>query len=367
MRLPVQPPLWPMLARATGEIPVGDLLYEPKWDGFRCVVFRDGDEVVLGSRNQKPLTRYFPELADPLREQLPERCVLDGELVVPTGSGLDFDRLQQRIHPATSRVDLLATAVPASLVFFDLLALGGDDLRPRPLSERRAVLERLLAHTRPPLHLTPATTDRRVARDWFERFDGSGFDGIMAKPLKGTYVEGKRAQFKVKHHRSADCVVAGYRHHKEGGVGSLLLGLYDDGPAPRLHHVGVCSAFSAARRRTLAAELAPYEEGAVEAHPWRDWSDDAAHTTGQRLPGAPSRWSSGRSPDWVPLRCELVAEVTYENLTGLRFRHPARFVRWRPDRSPTDCRYSQLSHPPPVEYTEIFAEAGDRAGTDAAS
>jgi ATP-dependent DNA ligase len=349
------PPLRPMLARATKEIPEGDYLYEPKWDGFRCIVFRDGDEVVLGSRNEKPLTRYFPELLDPIRRQLPERCVVDGELVVPSPDGLDFDVLSQRIHPADSRVQMLAETTPAHLVVFDLLALDDLDLREMPLRARRETLERLLEDPEPPLHLTPATTDPDRARDWFERFDGSGFDGVMAKPMDGTYVSDKRVQLKVKHHRTADCVVAGYRVHKDGnGVGSLLLGLFDDGAEPRLHHIGVASAFAASQRRTLAAEVAPYEAGGDEGHPWGEWAEPEAHADGQRMPGAPSRWSGGRSAAWIPLRCELVVEVTYENLTGMRFRHPARFVRWRPDKDPTDCRYSQLEHPPPVEYTEIF-------------
>lgn len=358
MRLPIVPPMRPMLAKAVRDVPLDDMLYEPKWDGFRCLVFRDGDEVVLGSRNEKPLTRYFPELLDPIRDQLPERCVLDGELVVATGGGLDFDVLQQRIHPAESRVQLLASTTPASLVFFDLLALDDVDLRPLPFRERRDALEAVLADVEPPLHLTPATTDVDRARDWFERFEGSGFDGIMAKPLDGPYVEDKRVQWKVKHHRTADCVVAGYRHHKDGGVGSLLLGLFDDEAEPRLHHIGVCSAFAASQRRTLAAELAPYEDGGADGHPWGEWARAEAHGDGQRMPGAPSRWSGSKSQEWVPLRCELVVEVTYENLTGMRFRHPARFVRWRPDKEPADCRYSQLEHPAPVEYTEIFSERG---------
>jgi ATP-dependent DNA ligase len=354
VRLPVLPPLRPMLAKATKEIPVGDYLYEPKWDGFRCIVFRDGDEVVLGSRNEKPLTRYFPELLDPIREQLPERCVVDGELVVPTPHGLDFDVLSQRIHPADSRVRMLADTTPAHLVVFDLLALDDHDLRTLPLRTRRETLQQLLGSARPPVHLTPATLDPALADDWFERFDGSGFDGVMAKALDGPYVSDKRVQLKVKHHRTADCVVAGYRHHKDGGVGSLLLGLFDDAATPALHHVGVASAFAASRRRTLAAELAPYEEHGAEGHPWHEWAEPVAHGEGVRMPGAPSRWSGSRSAEWVPLRCELVVEVTYENLTGMRFRHPARFVRWRPDKEPHECRYSQLDHPPPVEYTDIF-------------
>jgi ATP-dependent DNA ligase len=367
MQLPVQPPLRPMLAKAVREIPDGDLVYEPKWDGFRCIVFRDGDEVVIGSRNEKPLTRYFPELLEPIRAQLPERCVVDGELVVPAAGGLDFDLLGQRIHPAASRVERLAAETPAHLVVFDLLALGDVDLRPLPLRERRAALEQVLGDATPPVHLTPVTADPDLARDWFERFDGSGFDGVMAKPVEGPYVEDKRVQFKVKHHRTADCVVAGYRLHKDGGVGSLLLGLFDEGegdaggPArpPTLHHVGVCSAFATSQRRTLLAELSPYETDGALDHPWRAWGDPLAHggdtaATGVRMPGAPSRWSGGRNLDWVPLRCELVVEVTYENLTGMRFRHPARFVRWRPDKATSECRYSQLEHPPPVEYTQIF-------------
>jgi len=344
-----------MLAKATKEIPVGDYLYEPKWDGFRCIVFRDGDEVVLGSRNEKPLTRYFPELVEPIRRMLPQRCVMDGELVVPGPGGLDFDLLQQRIHPADSRVQMLAATTPAHLVLFDLLALDDVDLRSLPLQERRSTLERLLEEVEPPLHLTPATTDVDLATDWFERFDGSGFDGVMAKALGDPYVSDKRVQLKVKHHRSADCVVAGYRDHKDGGVGSLLLGLFDDATPPRLHQVGVASAFSASQRRTLAAELAPYTDGAAEDHPWRDWATPESHGNGVRMPGAPSRWSGGRATaEWVPLRCELVVEVTYENLTSGRFRHPARFVRWRPDKEPWQCDYAQLEHPPPVEYTQIF-------------
>ena len=354
MRLPVLPPLRPMLAKATKEIPIGDFLYEPKWDGFRCIVYRDGDEVVLGSRNEKPLTRYFPELIDPVRAQLPKRCVIDGELVVPGPDGLAFDILSQRIHPADSRVRRLAAETPAHLVAFDLLAVDDNDLRSLPLRTRRNTLRELLESVVPPIHLTPATLDAAQATDWFERFDGSGFDGVMAKALDDPYVSDKRVQFKVKHHRTADCVVAGYRHHKDGGVGSLLLGLFDDGSPPALHHVGVASAFAASRRRTLAAELAPYEAGGAADHPWHEWAEPLAQGDGVRMPGAPSRWSGGRSAEWVALRCELVVEVTYENLTRMRFRHPARFVRWRPDKEPGDCRYSQLDHPPPVEYTEIF-------------
>lgn len=366
MQLPLAPPVRPMLAKAVKELPEGDLLYEPKWDGFRCIVFRDGDEVELASRNQRPLTRYFPELLQPLLDQLPERCVVDGELVVPTPHGLDFDLLGQRIHPAESRVELLARSTPASFVAFDLLALDDLDLRPLPLSARRDALVQLLAGATAPIHLTPASTDPAVALDWFERFEGSGFDGVMAKPLDGAYVEDKRVQFKVKHHRSADCVVAGYRLHKDGGVGSLLLGLFDDGgpdgTPPRLHHVGVCSAFAASRRRTLLGELAAVEPDGAVAHPWVDGEAEPRPYTagadggGVRMPGGASRWSGGRDAAWIPVRCELVAEVTYENVTAGRFRHPARFLRWRPERSPDECRYEQLDVPPPLEFGEIFSE-----------
>lgn len=353
-----------MLAKAVRELPEGDLLYEPKWDGFRCIVFRDGDELELASRNQRPLTRYFPELVEPLLAQLPPRCVVDGELVVPTPHGLDFDLLGQRIHPAASRIERLAAETPASFVAFDLLALDDLDLRPLPLSARRDTLVEVLGRAEAPVHLTPASTDPATARDWFERFEGSGFDGVMAKPLDGPYVEDKRVQFKVKHHRTADCVVAGYRLHKDGGVGSLLLGLFDDGspdggPA-RLHHVGVCSAFAASRRRTLQGELSVFEDGALVGHPWLDQIAASGATVdgggGVRLPGGVSRWSSGKEADWVPVRCELVAEVTYENVTSGRFRHPARFVRWRPDKRPDECTYEQIDQPPPLEFGEIFVE-----------
>ncbi len=350
-----------MLAKASRELPVGDYLYEPKWDGFRCIVFKDGDEIELGSRNQKPFTRYFPELLAPLREQLPDRCVIDGELVVPTTTGLDFDMLGQRIHPADSRVQKLAVETPASFVAFDILALGDDDLRQRPFRDRRKILADALSGVTAPLHVTPSSSDATVAQDWFERFEGSGFDGVMAKAIDGPYVEDKRVQLKVKHHRTADCVVAGYRFHKEDGIGSLLLGLYDstDTATQRLHHVGVCSAFAASRRRTLVGELAPFEEGGSIGHPWITPAHESLDGT-VRMPGAQSRWSAGKDADWVPVRCELVAEVTYENFTAGRFRHPARFVRWRPDKSPTECTYDQVDQPPPLEFTQIFDEV---AGT----
>jgi ATP-dependent DNA ligase len=355
MDLPVMPPLRPMLAKATEQLPPGDdLVFEPKWDGFRCLVFRDRDEVELGSRNDRPLTRYFPELLDPIRAMLPERCVVDGEVVVVSDQGLDFDRLGQRIHPAKSRVDRLAVETPASFVAFDLVALGDRDLREVPFVERRRLLAEALHHAVAPIHLCPTTRDRDVAADWFARFEGAGFDGVMAKPAQGTYVSDKRVQWKVKHKRTADLVVAGYRVHKDGhGVGSLLLGVHDDDG--HLQHIGVAAAFTAARREELVGELAPYEAEALEGHPWRQWAEAEAHETGPtRMPGAPSRWSGGKDQSWVPLRPQLVVEVAYEGLTNGRFRHPARFVRWRPDKAPAECRYDQMDQPVPAELQQIF-------------
>ena len=357
MDLPVMPPVKPMLAKASRDMPEGEFLYEPKWDGFRCLVFRDGDEVELTSRNTKPLTRYFPELIGPITEQLPQRCVMDAELVVPSADGLDFDLLSQRIHPAESRVERLAGETPAHLVLFDLLALDDLDLRAVPLAKRRESLVGLLEDVSPPLHLTPATTDHEVAKEWFERFDGGGFDGVMAKKLDGVYLEDKRAQVKVKHHRSVDCVVAGYAEHKNGGVGSLKLGLRGvDEDSGSIHHVGVCSAFSESQRRALVGELAPLTEGAEVDHPWGPPDDaEAGAASGNRVPGAPNRWSGGRnSAPWVPLRPERVVEVTCENVSNGRFRHPARFVRWRPDKDPADCTMEQLDSPVPAEFAEVF-------------
>ncbi|HEX4776506.1 MAG TPA: ATP-dependent DNA ligase [Acidimicrobiia bacterium] len=353
MRLPVMPPVSPMLAKLTRDLPEGDeYLYEPKWDGFRCIVFRDGDDVELGSRNERPMTRYFPELLDPLRRDLPERCVLDGEIVIATPSGLDFDLLQLRLHPAASRVNKLARETPASFVAFDVLALGDDDLRERPFSERRAILERELARAKPPVRVTPATTEEKVAREWFDRFEGAGFDGVVAKSLMQPYRENERVMLKVKHQRTCDCVVAGFRWHKDGkGVGSLLLGLYDD--AGVLHHVGVASSFNAQRRRELVDELAPYRDDALRDHPWREWADAQAHE-GSRMPGAQSRWNANKDLSWEPLRIELVAEVAYEHLQGDRFRHTARFQRWRRDRDPSSCTYAQLEAVVPAELHEIF-------------
>ena len=355
MRLPLSPPVKPMLAKAVHAVPHDEGLgYEPKWDGFRCVVFRDGDEVELGSRNDRPLTRYFPELLEHLRAALPERCVVDGEIVVVTDDGLDFDTLQQRLHPAASRVAKLAAETPASFVAFDLLALGDDDLTSTPFRQRRATLEAELGTGGPHVHLTPFTEDPEVAEDWFTRFEGAGFDGVMAKPLDQPYQQDKRVMWKVKHQRTADCVVAGFRWHKDGeGVGSLLLGLYDDAGA--LHHVGVASSFTAARRRELVDELAPLREGALEAHPWREWADAQAQAQADgKMPGGASRWNAQKDLSWEPLRVELVAEVRYEHVLSGRFRHGARLVRFRPDRTPESCTYAQLDEVAPAELSAIF-------------
>jgi ATP-dependent DNA ligase len=349
------PPVKPMLAKSAPEVPEGDSWhFEPKWDGFRCIVFRDGDEIELGSRNERPLTRYFPELAAALLAALPDRCVIDGEIVIATPDGLDFDALQQRIHPASSRVDRLAAETPASFVAFDLLALGDDDLMARPLAERRDRLEATLQGVQPPVHLTPSTTDRTQAEDWFVRFEGAGLDGVMAKSLDGAYTPDKRSQLKVKHQRTADAVVAGYRTHKSGdGIGSLLLGLHDEHGV--LHHVGVATSFTAARRGELVAEMAPYEVDALEDHPWRDWGGVAGDGEATRMPGAPSRWNAKKDLSWHPLRPELVAEVAYEHLQGDRFRHATRLVRFRPDRDPASCTYAQLEQVAPYELHQIFA------------
>jgi ATP-dependent DNA ligase len=343
-----------MLAKLSRELPVKDgLVYEPKWDGFRCIVFRDGDEVVLGSRNERPLTRYFPELLDPVRKQLPERCVVDGEIVIPSPSGLQFEWLLQRIHPAESRVRMLAEETPASFVAFDLLALGDDDLRPRPFSERRAALQKALKKAKPPIHLTPATDDPELAGQWFERFEGAGLDGVIAKPSDGPYLEDKRAMLKVKHDRTADCVVGGFRWHKDGeGVGSLLLGIYDDDGS--LHHVGVCTSFSVKRRKELVDELAPLRDAALDGHPWREWAEAEAQAGAQRLPGGGNRWNRAKDMSWEPLRAERVVEVSYDNLQGERFRHATHFVRWRPDRDPASCTYDQLERPVPEELAAVF-------------
>ena len=338
-----------MLAKLSRDLPLADgMFYEPKWDGFRCIVFRDGDEVELGSRNEKPLTRYFPELLEPLRAALPEKCVVDGEIVLAGPGGLDFDALSNRIHPAASRVAMLAETTPASFVAFDLLSVGDRDLMATPYAERRRELERILAGAQAPVHLTPATEDPAVASDWFARFEGAGLDGVVAKAGDGVYLPGKRTMLKVKHQRTADCVVAGFRWHKDGGiVGSLILGLYD--AEGTLHHMGVTASFTAARRKELVSELQPYRSDAAAGHPWL--SDGAP--TG-RVPGGVSRWSAGKTMDWEPLRIELVCEVAYDHLQEQRFRHATTFVRWRPDRDPGSCLYAQLDTPVPSELSEVF-------------
>lgn len=363
MDLPVAPPVMPMLAKRVSSVPKGEgFLFEPKWDGFRVLVFKDGDEILLQSRDTKPLNRYFPELLPALAAALPDKCVLDGEIVVATGQGLDFDMLQQRIHPAASRVKKLAEEHPAAVVFWDLLCEGGRDLTKEPFEARRAELERVLAGAKPPLHVTPATKDPAVAEDWFTRFEGAGLDGVMAKPASGAYEPNKRSMFKVKHERECDCVVAGFRWHKKGddSVGSLLLGLFDDEGV--LHHVGVVASFTDKVRKELVDFLAPYRENALEGHPWREWGGAAeAHAngggegTGQRMPGAKSRWSASKDLSWNALRPELVVEVAYDHMQGARFRHTAQFRRWRTDKTPKDCTYAQLEVVPPEELARIFA------------
>src|ERR1700681_881951 len=348
-----------MLAKRVGELPRGgNWIFEPKWDGFRTLIFRDGDEIMIQSRDEKPLNRSFPELLDPLRSELPPRCVLDGEIVIANDDGLDFDALQLRLHPAASRVKLLSQQIPASVVFFDLLCEGERDLRGEPFQQRRQELESLLISAAAPIHLTPATLDSSVASDWFRRFEGAGLDGVMAKPISGTYESNKRVMLKVKHERDCDCVVAGFRWHKKGertAVGSLLLGLFDDSGA--LQHVGVCASFPDARRRELAEYLAPYRQDALASHPWRHWAERGPATGegGHRMPGGQSRWSQGKDLSWEPLRPEIVVEVAYEHMQGSRFRHLAQFRRWRTDKKPTDCTYTQLEVVPPQELMAIFA------------
>ncbi len=348
-----------MLAKLADGIPEGDgWLYEPKWDGFRCIVFRDGDSIELASRNERPFTRYFPELIAPLLAELPQRCVVDGEIVLPAldDNGLDFDALLQRIHPAESRVRRLAAETPASFVAFDLLALGDRDLMNEPLSTRHALLVEEFAGVNAPIYLCPSTTDAVVAQRWFIEFEGAGLDGVIAKRVADPYTPDKRTLIKVKHRRTADCVVAGYRVHKDGkGVGSLLLGLFDsDG---KLHHVGVAASFTAKRRTELSAELEPLTHDATTAHPWREWAEwqNAATDPGQRLPGAGSRWNAGKDLSWVPLRIELVAEVTFGQLQEGRFRHGSQFLRWRTDREPTSCTYDQLEVATPVPFAQVVS------------
>jgi ATP-dependent DNA ligase len=345
-----------MLAKSRSDLPDGDgWLFEPKWDGFRALVFRDGDDLLIQSRDEKPLGRYFPELELPLKRQLPERCVVDGELVIAQGGALDFEALQLRLHPAASRVNKLAAEMPASVVLWDLLCLGDQSLLATPFGERRALLESTLAGVAPPVYLTPVTTDRAVAADWFGRFEGAGLDGVMAKHVSGAYEPNKRVMFKVKHERDCDCVVAGFRWHKDGrgtAVGSLLLGLYDDEGS--LHHVGVSASFTAVKRRELVDFLAPYRTDALTSHPWAHWAagSEEAHS---RKPGYGSRWSQGKDLSWEPVRPELVVEVAYDHMQGTRFRHTAQFRRWRTDKKPAGCTYAQLEVVPPAELAAIFA------------
>jgi len=359
MAFPIEPPVAPMLAKPTPAIPDGDgWRYEPKWDGFRAIAFRDGDELYLQSRDLKPLNRYFPELEAPLRAISERRYVIDGEVVIAGSAGLDFEALLLRIHPAASRVAMLAEQSPASFVAFDCLADGDDDLRERPLSERRTRLERLLADAPASVLLTPATDDPAIAQRWFEVFEGAGLDGVIAKRADLHYLPGKREMSKIKHLRSADCVVAGFRWHKNGPgtlVGSLLLGLFND--QGQLQHVGVTASFTVDKRRELVDVLAPYRSDALEGHPWGEWANwqAEAEDAGRRLPGATSRWNRGKDLSWVALRPELVCEVAYDHLQGDRFRHGTTFMRWRPDRSPSDCRYDQLDETPPALLADLFA------------
>jgi len=353
------PPVAPMLAKSVPTIPSG-ASYEPKWDGFRCICFRDGDEVELGSRGEKPMTRYFPELVEAVRAELPDRCVLDGEIVIATDDGLDFEALQQRIHPAVSRVTMLSQKTPASFIAFDLLALGDENYTGRPFTERRAALEAALAAARAPIHLTAITTDLELANRWFVELEGARLDGVIAKPLEGVYQPDRRAMFKIKHVRTADCVLAGFRWHKTSTaatplVGSLLLGLYND--EGKLQHVGVVGAFTAKRRAELVNELEPLLLGAGDDHPWQEWASAEAHQS-QRLPGSPSRWNAQKDLSFVPLRPERVLEVRYEHMEGTRFRHLAHFVRWRDDRTPRSCTYEQLEQPLTYSLADIVPGLG---------
>jgi ATP-dependent DNA ligase len=343
------PPVAPMLAKSVAKIPAG-MSYEPKWDGFRSIIFRDGDEVEIGSRNERPMTRYFPEVIDAVLAEFPPRSVIDGEIVIARGAGLDFEALLQRIHPAKSRVQLLAKETPASFVAFDILALGDDDLTARPFEERRQILESALSEAAPPVFLTPATRDGQLAEQWFKVFEGAGLDGVVAKPLDQPYAPDQRTMFKIKHARTADCVVAGFRWHKSGPVvGSLLLGLYDD--SGQLQHVGVAAAFSMKRRKELLDELAPYRMDDLSGHPWAGW---AAGSESDRLPGATSRWNAGKDLSWQPLRPELVVEVAYDHMEGTRFRHTAQIRNWRPERDPVSCTYEQLERPVSFDLAEVL-------------
>jgi ATP-dependent DNA ligase len=349
----VTPPIEPMLAKLVDSLPTGDrFMFEPKWDGFRAIVFRGGDDVYIQSRDLRPLDRYFPDLHQVLLEQLPKGSVVDGEVVIATPHGLDFDALQLRLHPAASRVTKLAKETPASFVAFDLLAANGKSLIELAQHDRREKLEALFSRVTPPVYLTPMTRDRTVAEEWLNRFEGAGLDGVIAKPEHAPYEPGKRTMFKIKHVRSADCVVAGFRWHKSGSdlVGSLLLGLYDDSGV--LHHVGVTSSFTMERRKALATELQPLRKNGLAGHPWRSWAE--AEGTGQRMPGGQSRWSAGKDLSWEPLRIERVCEVKYDHLQGDRFRHATTFLRWRPDKPPAECRYDQLEVTPAFELEKVF-------------
>jgi ATP-dependent DNA ligase len=356
MNLPVMPPVKPMLAKPSRELPEGEVSYEPKWDGYRCIVFRDGDEIHMGSRNEKALNRYFPEMLDPFRESLPQRCVVDGELFVAVDGRLDFDALGQRIHPAESRVEKLSAETPAAFVAFDVLALGDDSFVESPFKERRVALEKLSTTFTHPVHLAPATRDPVLATRWFDEFEGAGLDGLIIKPLGDPYAFDKRTQLKLKHVRSADCVVAGYRIHKSGdGVGSLILGLYaEDG---RLHHVGVAASFTARRRAELVDELRDIALDDMAEHPWADWTDAGANADGS-MPGAPNRWSgaSGRDHSWIPLRPVRVVEVQYTWATAGRFRGTTRMLRWRPDREPASCSIAQIAEPEPLAPDSLLGE-----------
>ena len=354
MTFPIERPIEPMLAKISEGLPAaGAYLFEPKWDGFRAIVFRGDDDLYIQSRDLKPLDRYFPELHDALLTRLPAGCVVDGEIVITTPDGLDFDLLQLRLHPAASRVKKLAAEMPSSFVAFDLLAENGKSIMSEPQAERRARLERLLADAGAPLYLTPMTRDRQTAARWLDEFEGAGLDGVIAKPEAAIYEPGKRAMLKIKHVRTADCVVAGFRFHKSGrdAVGSLLLGLFDE--RGTLHHVGVTSSFTMVRRKELVAELAPLRKNALDEHPWREWADAEAHQTG-RMPGGQSRWSAGKDLSWEPLRIERVCEVKYDHLQGDRFRHAATFLRWRLDKQPRDCSYDQLEVTKPYELDRVF-------------
>ncbi|HTI04331.1 MAG TPA: ATP-dependent DNA ligase [Gemmatimonadales bacterium] len=359
-----------MLAKIAEAVPRGgDFLYEPKWDGFRAIVFRGpgNEDVFIQSRDLRPLDRYFPELHAVFLEQLPPGVVVDGEIVMPTAHGLDFGGLQMRLHPAASRVEKLARAAPAAFVAFDLLAAGGKSLLDAPQRERRSRLEKLFKPMRRPLYVTPMTTDPALAVDWLNRFEGAGLDGVVAKPAAGTYQPGKRAMFKIKHVRTADCVVAGFRWHKSGNdaVGSLLLGLYDDGGM--LQHVGVTSAFTMAMRKQLVKELAPLRKNAIANHPWREWAGAAAESSPRRMPGGQSRWSQGKDLSWEPLRIARVCEVKYDHMEGDRFRHATVFQRWRPDKEPADCRYDQLEVTPAFELEKVFGAGKPSAKRRAAA